>query len=598
MRNPAMTPCSFLVGALAAAVFAPIAMATTLSWMELEGALAERAEPLAALLSGEAQPTLRELVATFDEAASRADLDGVVLRLRQPALTMTQVEEIGEAITRLRDAGKRVHLFTEIYGPVELVLGAYCDEVIAQSGAAVSLPGAYMEEMYLADALGMIGVKADFVQVGDYKGAAETLVNTEPSKAWNQNISQLLDSRYETLREHIERGRNFTGAQLDEVMERAWFISSEEAASIGLVDAAVDRLSLNDHLETQYGEFDFEINENASGSLMEMSNPFAIFQMLMEEPDNAVRRNSIAVLHVNGAIIDGESTEGGILGGSGSVGSLTMREALADIEHEPKIRGLIVRIDSPGGSAIASESIWLGVNRVAKKKPVWISVGSMAASGGYYIAVSGDRIYVNPSSIVGSIGVVGGKYVLGGAYEKLNINVIPRGRGPMASLASTLIPWTPEQRGLVRERMAETYEQFVARVKAGRPDIDISQTAEGRLFSGDKAIAMNMADKIGGIDTAINDLARELNLAKGAYDVVNFPPPKSLAEIFESMIPGTVRAPGLDNSHSAIITEGAGLLRELVGPRAWPGLRDSMNALLHLRNEPVLLASPRALIFR
>src|SRR5690606_18359825 len=220
--------------------------------------------------------------------------------------------------------------------------------------------------------------------------------------------------------------------------------------------------------------------------------------------------------------------------------------------------------NSPGGSAIASESIWLGLERIAESKPVWVSVGSMAASGGYYIAVAGERIYVNPSSIVGSIGVVGGKPVLGGTYDKRNINVVSRDRGPAASLMSTVEPWTEQQRTLVRERMTETYELFVERVKAGRRDIEIEKTAEGRLFAGRKAIELNMADRLGGLDVAIRDLAEELSLAEGRYDVMHYPGPKSIEEMLQEMLGGFgLSAPAVQEPRGLI---GAAIqtLRELV----------------------------------
>src|SRR5690606_7120002 len=132
------------------------------------------------------------------------------------------------------------------------------------------------------------------------------------------------------------------------------------------------------------------------------------------------------------------------------------------------IKGVIIRINSPGGSATASEVIWRGVQRVAAKKPVWVSVGSMAASGGYYIAVAGDKIYVTPSGIVGSIGVVGGKISMGGLYDLLHVNVVERARGPRADLFSSSQPWTDQQRAFVRDKMAETYDLFTRRVAQGR----------------------------------------------------------------------------------------------------------------------------------
>lgn len=574
---------------------APASIAQRVGWIEIEGGLQDRPEPYAAMFGAASKATLLEVISAVDESAALGDMSALVLRLREPTLTMSQVEELGAALQRFRDQGKTVHVFTEMYGPVELVLSDYVDEVIAQAGASVSLPGLYMEEMFLADTLGMIGVEADFVQVGDYKGASEQFANTRPSEEWSHNINHLLDGMYENLRSHIKDGRGMSNARLDSVMEQAFMLSPEDARKLGLVDAVVDRLDLDGHLRNRLGEFTYEMDiipEKSAST--DLSNPFAMLQMLSEPRQLRIRRDSIAVLHISGAIIDGESTDGAF--GGSSVGSVTIREALAQIENEPRIKGAIIRVNSPGGSAIASESIWIGARRVAEKKPVWVSVGDMAASGGYYIAVAGDRIYVNPASIVGSIGVVGGKFALAGLYDKLNINVVPRTRGPRAGMFGSLQTWSEDERDLVRQRMTETYDQFVRRVRAGRDGIDISTTAEGRLFTGRQAIEMNMADALGGVDAAIKDLASAVDLSPAGYDVVHFPAPKSLAERLEEMFGGfgIASAP----SRSSKFADAAVAFRSIIGERNWGTFRDALNAMMQLREEPVLLTLPRIIMTR
>ncbi len=575
----------------------------TVGWIEIKGGLAEKPDQFA-WLTGSSKPTLSDVVTAINTAAERDDLDGLVLRLREPAFTTTHIEELGQAMLEFREAGKQIHVFTEIYGPGELILGSYADEVIIQTGGAVSFPGIHVEEMFLADTLAWLGVKMDFVQIGAYKGASEQLGNNAPSKAWDENISQLLDSLYGAMCDHITEGRDISQQELTDAMKTLWYASGADAIEAGLIDLEIDRLDLTAHLEDVYrGDVSYDtdlVTEGDGLGIDAMSNPFAMLQILTQQPDHKPKRSTIAVLDIDGAIIDGDSKPGGLFGGDGSVGSLTIREALKKIEDESLIKGVVVRIDSPGGSAIASDSIWMGLRRVAEKKPVWISVGSMAASGGYYIAVAGERIYVNPSSIVGSIGVVGGKPVLGGAYDKLKINVVPRDRGPAASLMSTLEPWTAQQHDLVRERMTETYDVFVDRVRAGRSGIDIDKTAEGRLFAGDKAIDLDMADEIGGLDVAIRDLAAEINLSEGRYDVMHYPGPKSIDELLSDLLGGfSASAPGVESQGGGLLM-GAALdtLRQLVGERSWSSLSTSLEAMWQLRREPVLLTSPRVLLFK
>lgn len=573
--------------------------APTIGLIEIEHELSEREAPLASIFGSDGHPTLRRMIGIIDDAAADSDLDGLVIRLRDAALGSTQVEELAGAIKRCREAGKKVHIFADSYGTAELMLAAHCDEVLLQSGGDVTMPGLYMEEMYLADTFNWVGIQPDFVQVGDYKGASEPMARSSPSPQWEQNISQLLDGMYGNIREHVKTGRKIDDAQLDRAMEQAVMASGEVAKNTKLVDEVIDLPMLSKHLEKTYGgEVEWaNLTESDDEPAPDMQNPFTLFAKLMKAPSHRPKRDTIAVLHINGPIVDGESTSGGFMGEE-SVGSYTIRRALQEIEDNDKIKGLVIRVNSPGGSAVASESMWLGVRRVSEHKPVWVSVGSMAASGGYYVAVSGSKIYVNPSSIVGSIGVVGGKLALGGLYEKVKLNVVPRSRGPMGGLLGSTRVWSEAERSLIRTRMTETYDLFTRRVTAGREGIDLSKTAEGRLFVGSAAINNKMADKIGGLTDTITDLAVQLSLEEGAYDVLDYPAPQGLGEILESMF-GSMASAKVNGAASSNPLAGiAAAIREIVGPKAWPALRDQMSALLQLRKENVLLTSPRAVIFK
>ncbi len=579
-----------LLTALTAATLTTAVPATAdvrLAWMELGGGLAERPGPFD-WLTGENTTTLTDLVGRFDEIAEDDRIDGVVLRLKSPAWNAAQVAEVGAAIHRVRDAGKTVHTFSDIYDPGALRLASYTDDVILQQGGAVFFSGMYVEEMFLADTLEMVGAEADFVQIGDYKGANEMFVNDAPSEAWDENFSQLLDSLYGAMREEMRENRDLSKKELDAAMEAAWFADGVRAISVGLIDREMDRADLSEYLREAHDDdvrFDTSYDPSRATASMDVSNPFALLQMLTREPANEAVRDTIAVLHIDGAIVDGESQPASAFGG-GTVGGETIRDALKEIGEDDDIRGVVVRINSPGGSAIASENIWQGVRRVAETKPVWVSVGSMAASGGYYIAVAGDKIYMSESGIVGSIGVVSGKIVIDGLYDKLGINVVGRGRGPNADLFSPTKLWTDSQRELMRSRMTETYDLFASRVKDGRRGIDLGRTAEGRLFAGEKAVKLKMADKVGGLHDAIHDLASDVGL-EGEFDVLHYPGPQSFEDLMENLT-------GIFGVQSPELAA----LRELVGEASWTAIRDAMTALTQLRTEPVLLVSPRALIFR
>ncbi|MCW5777169.1 MAG: S49 family peptidase [Phycisphaeraceae bacterium] len=557
--------------------------------LEVEGTPVEAAGPLAWLGMGET--TLRDYVGMLHEAVWRDDVDAVFVRLKDTALGFTHVQELGEAMHAVREAGKRVIVYAENYGPTDLLLASYADESLIQRAGSVSFPGMHMEEIFLADTLAWIGMKADLVQVGDYKGANEMFTRSGPSEAWERNVTQLLDGLYAEMRATLKANRRLTDAELDAAMRDLWWGTAEEAVRHRLIDGEVDLDEIEDRLTSSLGAaVEWADELGASVQPPSMSDPFAVFRIFTQQPDHSATMPSIAVVYIDGAIVDGDSSQGGFLGES-SVGSRTIRNALDDILHDDLILGVVVRIDSPGGSATASEVIWQGLRRVAAEKPVWVSVGSMAASGGYYIAVGGDRIYMNPSSIVGSIGVVGGKISMGPLYDRLKVRVTTRTRGPAGDMFSSTEPWSPAQVEQVRTKMKQTYDLFTRRVVAGRPGIDLSKTAEGRLFTAERAIALGMADEIGGLDACIEALAAELGLDE--YDVLEFPGPKSIAELLEDLFGSALSTPGL--SLPAGFADAAG---ELLGDQTWSQVRRGAAALMQLRREPVLLTLPQAIVVR
>ncbi len=589
------------LGVLLGAVMASPALGggTKVGLIELDGALLPHPSPMA-WLGGEQQPTLLDLVGALRRAGDRDDVSGVVIRLKDAKLKVTQTQELGQAMRALRAKGKKVHVYAEAYGQGELALASFADEVLVQDGGPISLPGIYMEEMFLADTLGWVGLKANMVQVGDYKGASEPMARNAPSPQWEQNLNGLLDSMYANLRDQIKAGRHMNDEQLDAAMRHGWLADSADAVKLRLVDRAVDFATLGDDLKKAYAA-DVSWDTTLLGShkaKLDAGNPFAMLAMLTKKPDNTPKGPSIGILHVDGAIVDGDGKDGGLFGGEGNVGSRTIRRAIEEILEQDQIKGVIVRIDSPGGSATASEVIWQGLRRLAAKKPVWASVGSMAASGGYYIAVGTDKIYVNPSSIVGSIGVVGGKISMGGLYDLVKVRVYPHARGPAAGMFRSTTDWTPEELAMVRGKMTQTYDQFTRRVAAGRKGIDLTATAEGRLFTGDKAVALKMADTIGSLQSALDDMGASLGLDKPG--VVHYPSPKSLDEVLQDAFKQFAAAPGLGDSRapSPLVQQLLGTLKDVVGEAAWPSVRTNLQGLWELRREPVLLMMPAALVDR
>jgi protease-4 len=277
-----------------------------------------------------------------------------------------------------------------------------------------------------------------------------------------------------------------------------------------------------------------------------------------------------------------------------TIGSETMEKVLGRVKRDEHIKGAVVRVDSPGGSALASELIWQSLRDVANQKPVFVSLGDTAASGGYYIASAADRIYAAPTSVVGSIGVVGGKIALGGLYEKIGINVTQRSRGPMAGIFSTSQPFTDQQRTAMRSALQQTYDQFIQRVRVGRGKRieQIDKVAKGRVFTGAQGVDNGLVDGLGGLEQTTRKLAKQLKMKPGEYATLHLPAPMSLQEFFSANFGSNGQAQLASSLPAAIETA-----RQTLGNRRWQAVAPVLRGFLTLRDQAVLTLMPTALVF-
>ncbi|MEM7682797.1 MAG: S49 family peptidase [Planctomycetota bacterium] len=571
-------------------------------WLELSDGLREGPEPVDLFgEGGTGEPSLRDVLGQVRHVAESDDHRGLVLFLDQPGLGLTQIEAIGAELRAMPD-DKPVVVFAEAYSLPEYLLASSADWVVLQDKGSVWMTGLGMEQMYLAGLLEKIGVKADFVQIGDYKGAAEPLTNRAPSPEWDQNINGLLDGMYQGMSSWIAEGRGWTHAEFEAVLADSVALTDAQLVERGVVDR-LDGREMQAVAAEVFGtgfQYDAEMGFRG-GSVRPPDNPFALFAALLAEDKRKTRGPTVAVYHLNGPITSGEGSRGDGFFASESIGSRTVLETLSELRFDDNVQGVVLRIDSPGGSALASEVMWQAIRDLAEDKPVYASVGGMAASGGYYLACSAERIYVRPTSIVGSIGVVGGKLTMGELYDWLDVNVVVRTRGPNGDLFNSVEGFSDDQRAMLAAAMTATYKQFLDRVQRGRGDrvADLDAVTQGRLFTGQQAKANGLADELGGVDTAVWALADQLGLDEGDYDVLQLPRPMNFSEFLESLAGGQAQAqlaaPGVSSLAAHPMAQ---TLRQLLGPEAWRDVTWHLTAVLQLREEPVLLTTPTVLRIR
>jgi len=562
-------------------------------WMVLSGSLRNGPAPYTWLTNSDWGASLPSVVRRLEDVAKDDRYIGVVIHLDEVEIGLSQINELSRAIKSIRAAGQKVMVFAQNYDLLSFTLACSADRILLQHKGTMELMGISVEELYMAGLLEKIGLKADLLQIGRFKGAEEPLTRTGPSQAWSETMDAILDDIYALVIDQIMQGRGFDHDEVEKILAECWSMTDEQYVQRGLIDHLSDR-DLTEVMAVEFGN-DFQWSELLEETNLRQSieNPFAFFRLLFQEPSVQTHRPTLAVIYASGAITSGEGQVENAFGAE-TIGSRTLSQVLGEAQENSDIKGVLLRIDSPGGSALASEVIWQAVQELADVKPVFVSIGSMAASGGYYIACAGHRIYASSGSLIGSIGVVGGKFILGQLYDKIGIRVHRRARGPLGDMFNSVEPFTQQQRSVIGAAFRRTYDQFINRVMTGRGDrvTDIESVAQGRLFTGRRAANNGLIDQLGGIDTALAGLVREVKLEPGTYDVINLPGPQSLSEMMEQWF--QLRHLHTINPKASLVNAADALL----GPRAWREAQRVLSGLVLIREEPILTLMPVGLVIR
>jgi protease-4 len=512
---------------------------TKVAFIDIDSAITEKA-PGFSLFADADHQTLHNLLQRLTKAREDDSVKAVLLTLGADAeVNLAQAQEIRQKLAALKSAGKKTFVYADAYDTVGYSIAAGATDVCLPQGGEIMIPGVGMETMYYKGTFDKLGVSADYIQIGEYKGAEEPYTRTAASDQLKGELTRLADAMYGQIVEGIRSGRDLPEQTVRGMIDDA-MMSARSAKDKGFVDHLVEQDGLRDLLKQSLGN-DINLVRNYGEEEtpeLDLSNPLILLAEIGRKPEPS-EKPEVALIQAEGVIADGDGGTSPL--GESGVGSDTMRRDLRIASRDKNIKAIVLRIDSPGGSALASEMIWQAVRRVhdEAKKPVIVSIGSMAASGGYYIATSGDYIFADRAAIVGSIGVVGGKFVLKDLYDKLGLTTETYAHGQNADLFSSTTKFTERQRKMMRAWMQETYDQFTQRVMSTRSGKikDIDQVARGRIFLAQQARELGMVDALGGCDDAIAYAAKEAGLEPGAYDVRVLPAPTSLAELLTGRDP-------------------------------------------------------------
>ena len=589
----------------------------------IKGALLETPIPDDPLFGAVGLESLHSMIARLDKAATDENVKAVVFILSSPDLNYAQVEELREAMDRVQAGGKKIYAFSDSLDTKSYSLLAGANRISVVPTGDLWITGIYGEQMYLRGMFDLLGVEPDFLTCGAYKSAAEQYTRSGPSDSAKEMYTWLYDGLYERVVELIATGRHVPTEKAQEWIKTGLY-SAESAVQAGLIDAAEERLALEQHLRKEYGEklvFDKSYGK-PKGLQVDMNNPFAILQIWAQILNGPQVRKStkdqIAIVYIEGPISLGnpESSPLSLLGSSSGAYSEPLRKALQAAADDPQVKAVVLRVDSPGGSATASDVILRSANQVKAKKPLIVSMGSVAGSGGYYVACSAQKIYADTTTITGSIGVLGGKLGTQNLWNRVGINFKSNERGEKAGMLFAGRKFTDGERVQMQAWMDEIYGVFKGHVVAGRGDRltkPIDDIAGGRVYTGKQALAIGLVDELGTLQDAIAFAASESKAAKD-YELQVLPRPTNpLETLFGDLSAG---APKKDDKHLelpggadgvGVFTGKESLPSDTLLKQALPLLKGLdphrtklvLQALLHLdqiQQERAVLAMPGVLV--
>lgn len=464
-------------------------------------------DPLAIISGGSRPVALRDMVAAIHRAAEDPRVAGLIARVQLGASPSAAVQELREAIVEFT-AAKPSLAWAETYpGTLSYYLASAFGEVWMQPAGSLGLIGFASNATFLRDAFDKAGIEAQFVARGEYKSAVNRFTEHGFTEAHREAVTRMLESLQEQVWEAVARSRKLDTGVLDALADRAPLLR-EEAVSSGLVDRIGFRDEAYDRIAELVGVQDVS-EENAPPRLY-LSRYAGAARPRLSPPAPPVPgrrpKPKVAVVNIDGTIVDGRGGPQFLPVGSSTVGSDTIAPALREAAADESVSAIVLRVNSPGGSVTASETLWREVKRARKLgKPVVASMGAVAASGGYYIAVAADAIVASPATITGSIGVITGKLVIRDLLERLGVGLDSVRTNANADAWSIEAPFTPEQRAHREAEADLVYADFLERVADGRNMTTeaVDRVARGRVWTGADARERGLVDELGGFRTAL-----------------------------------------------------------------------------------------------
>lgn len=480
-------------------------------------------------LFGDLTESLPVCLDRLRQAAEDKGIRGVILEIDGVATGWGKLHEIQTAIKAIRSTGKPVWARMTDVSTKDYLLAVTCDRILVPESATLMLTGLRAEVTFYKNLFDKLNVKADMLRVGAFKSAAEPYTRSEMSPEFRHEMEQLLDDYFQMILSQVAEGRGISMEAAEAAIDRG-LLPAADARDLGLVDDLAYADQIPDLI--QGGEnLDVRIRTDYRKSRPNTDlDLFSMMNLLSGGSSRAPNtRPRIAVLRAEGMIVK-ESMPTSLFGES-MISSDKLVPLIEKLGKDKNVRAIVLRVDSPGGSALASDLIWRALNTA--DKPFVVSMGDTAASGGYYISMGADRIFVEPGTLTGSIGVLGGKISFRGLMEKVGVTMSVIRRGKNSGVMSMTEAFTDSERDAMQNMLDTIYRQFTEKAAAGRgmKYEDLEKLARGRVYVGNRALEIGLVDEVGTLADAIAHARSLVNDDEQKLELEDLPKPQSPLEM-------------------------------------------------------------------
>ena len=454
---------------------------------------------------------MAEIEKTLKLAKRDREIAGALIKIGGSRYGIGRLQEMRDAILDFKASGKKVIGYMTNCSTGNYLLASACDRIVLHPSGEVRLIGLRSEISFYKGVLDKLGIRADLEHIGEYKSASDAFTREEMSDAHREVQNAILDDLYDQLTQSIADKRSWTQDDVKRLIDQGPFTAKQ-----ALAHGIVDQLAYRDQLKS--------IAKDLTGKDCRLVKARQYLGIIEYEHDWEVPLPKIAIIEAEGMMMTGESFTDPFTG-TKTMGSTTITRAIRNVRKDSSIKAVVLRIDSVGGLVVAADTIWRELIRLKNVKPLVVSMGDVAGSGGYYIAAPADVIVAGPCTITGSIGVISGKYSFKGLYDKIGLHKEVLKRGKHADFYTDYGDYPADEREIIQAQIKEIYEDFIGKVAEGRGmrKEAVDQIAKGRIWTGKQAKEIGLVDELGGLNLALSIARKRAGLARRKVQLIRLP---------------------------------------------------------------------------